>query len=243
MDTERWLVEGNTRFRWAVGTNWIGAMGASQALAQRVKELVSIGPSVNSTDVDVAYSQLEARIDEGGMVVVDQEIYPNDSTQYADLILAAGAWGEENYARNNAERRLRLYEKISDTPGQSVPDWKIFASVGQRMGFDGFDWKDTNQIFEEAGPKSAGGRRDFSALVEHAQEKGLRAHDVLREFGTTGIQSPIIRDGDKLVGTPRLHADMTWKTNSSKANFVFPDSDAVAERNTKLALEAMRFGS
>jgi arsenite oxidase large subunit len=103
------------------------------------------------------------------------------------------------------------------------------------MGFDGFDWEDTNQIFEEAGPKSSGGRRDFSALVEYAQEKGLRAHDVLREFGTTGIQSPIIRDGDKLVGTPRLHADMTWKTNSGKANFVFPDWDAVAERNTKLA--------
>ncbi len=235
MDTERWLVEGNTRFRWVVGTNWIGAMGATQALAARVKELVSTGPTVSSTNVDVVYSQLKARIDEGGLVVVHQEIYPNDSTQYADLILAAGAWGEETFARNNAERRLRLYEKISDTPGQSIPDWKIFATVGKRMGFDGFDWDDTNQIFEEAGPKSSGGRRDFSALVEYAREKGIRAHDVLREFGTTGIQTPIIRDGDDLVGTPRLHADMSWKTNSGKANFVFPDWDAVAERNAKLA--------
>lgn len=234
MDTERWLVQGNTRFRWVVGTNWIGAMGASQALATRVRELTSVGPTVTSTDVDVAYDQLRARIDEGGLVVVHQEIYPNDSTKYADLILAAGAWGEENYARNNAERRLRIYEKISDTPGQAIPDWKIFATVGKRMGFDGFDWEDSNAIFEEAGPKSAGGRRDFSALVELAQEKGLRAHDMLRDFGTTGIQTPIVRDGDNLVGTERLHADMKWKTNSGKANFVFPDWDAVAERNTKI---------
>ena len=234
MDTERWLVEGKTRFRWVVGTNWIGAMGAAQALASRVRELTSIGPKVTSTNVDIAYDQLRARIDEGGLVVAHQEIYPNDSTQYADLILAAGAWGEENYARNNAERRLRIYEKIADRPGQALPDWKIFATVGQRMGFDGFDWEDTNQIFEEAGPNSAGGRRDFSALVEYAQEKGLRAHDVLREFGTTGIQTPIVREGDNLVGTERLHADMQWKTNSGKANFVFPDWDAVAERNAKI---------
>ncbi len=234
MDTERWLVEGNTRFRWVVGTNWIGAMGATQALAARVRELTSIGPTVASTNVDTAFEQLRSRIDEGGMVVVHQEIYPNDSTQYADLVLAAGAWGEDNYARNNAERRLRIYEKIADTPGQSLPDWKIFASVAQRMGYGGFDWPDTNAIFEEAGPKSAGGRRDFSALVELAQERGVRAHDLLREFGTTGIQTPIVRDGDQLVGTARLHANLEWNTNSGKANFVMPDWDAVAARNAQI---------
>ncbi|MFQ5523701.1 MAG: arsenate reductase (azurin) large subunit [Acidimicrobiia bacterium] len=237
MDTERWLMEGNTRFRWVVGTNWIGAMGASQALAERVRELTSLGPTVTSTNLEVAYEALKARIDEGGMVVVHQEIYPNDSTPYADIVLAAAAWGEETYARNNAERRLRLYEKIADPPGQALPDWKIFAEVAKRMGFDGFDWKDTSEIFEEAGPKSKGGRRDFSALVEYAQEKGVRAHDVLREFGTTGIQTPIVRDGDELVGTVRLHADMKWKTKSGKANFVLPDWDAVAERNAALAPE------
>ncbi|HIE21085.1 MAG TPA: arsenite oxidase large subunit, partial [Acidimicrobiia bacterium] len=235
MDTERWLMEGNTRLRWVIGTNWIGAMGATQAMAQRVKELTSVGPTVSSTNVDVAYDQLRARIDEGGMVVIHQEIYPNDSTPYADIVLAAAAWGEETFARNNAERRLRIYEKIADPPGQALPDWKIFAEVAKRMGFDGFDWKDSNAIFEEAGPKSKGGRRDFSALVEYAQEKGLRAHDVLREFGTTGIQTPIVRDGDQLIGTVRLHADMRWKTNSGKANFVLPDWDAVAERNAALA--------
>ena len=231
MDTERWLVEGNTRFRWVVGTNWLNAMGASQGLTARVEELRSIGPNVTSTRFATAFDQLKARIDEGGLVVVHQEIYPNDSTQQADIILAAGAWGEENFARNNAERRLRLYEKISDTPGQALPDWKIFSEVGKKMGFDGFDWKDSNEIFEEAGPGSAGGRQDYSALVEYAQEKGMRAHDVLRELGTTGIQTPIVREGDELVGTVRLHADMKWKTNSGKANFVFPDWDAVAERN------------
>ncbi len=231
MDTERWLAEGNTRFRWVVGTNWLRAMGATQSLTERVKALRAIGPDVTSTRYETAFDQLRARIDEGGLVVVQQEIYPNDSTPHADIVLAAGAWGEETYTRNNAERRLRIYEKISDTPGQATPDWKIFADVARKMGFSGFDWEDTNAIFEEAGPKSAGGRRDYSALVEYAQERGIRAHDVLREFGTTGIQTPIVRDGDQLVGTERLHSDMRWKTDSGKANFVFPDWESVAARN------------
>ncbi len=231
MDTERWLVEGNTRLRWVVGTNWIGAMGASQALARRVQELVTVGDPVTSTDPEIAYEQLKARIDAGGMVVIHQEIYPNDSTQYADIILAAGAWGEDTYARNNAERRLRLYEKIADPPGEAKPDWQIFAEVGRKMGFDGFDWPDTNAIFEEGAPRSAGGRRDYVALVEKAQAEGVRAHDLLRTYGTTGLQTPLAADGADLAETVRLHADLTFKTDSGKANFVLSDWDAVKERN------------
>ena len=234
MDTERWMVQGNTRLRWVVGTNWIGAMGASQALADSVADLTSRGPTVSSTNPDKAFNQLKARMDAGGMVVVHQEIYPNDSTQYADIILAAGAWGEDTYARNNAERRLRLYEKIADPPGDARPDWEIFAEVGRKMGYDGFEWDNTNEIFEEAAPRSAGGRRDFAALVEKAQADGVRGHDLLRTFGTTGIQTPIKLENGQLVGTTRLHEDKSWKSDSGKANFTLGDWDEVKARNAKI---------
>jgi len=231
MDTERWLVEGNTRMRWVIGTNWLGAMGATRALTAAVEKLIGIGPAVNSTDPDRAYEQLRARIDDGGMVIVHQEIYENDSTPYADLVLPAATWGEEDFSRNNAERRLRIYEKFMDPPGEARPDWQIFAEVGRKMGFEGFDWNDSNEIFEEAGPKSAGGRRDFAALVEKAQADGIRAHDLLRTFGTEGLQTPLKLENGQLVGTVRQHSDFKFKGNSGKPNFVFADWDAVAERN------------
>ena len=233
MDTERWLVEGNTRFRWVVGTNWLGAMGASQALVAAVERLTSIRPVVDSTDPDRAYEQMKARIDAGGTVIVHQEIYQNDSTRFADIVLPAATWGEDNYTRNNAERRLRLYEKIADPPGEAKPDWKIFAEVAKKMGYDGFDWNDTNEIFEEAAPRSEGGRRDYAALVERAKTDGVRAHELLRGFGTTGIQTPLKLDNGELVGTARLHADMKFK-GSGRANFVLADWDNVAERNALL---------
>ncbi|MGI9606864.1 MAG: molybdopterin-dependent oxidoreductase, partial [Acidimicrobiales bacterium] len=124
MDTERWLVEGNTRFRWIVGTNWLGAMGATDALRKAVVELQSKGPEVTSTRFETALQQLKDRIDAGGLVIVHQEIYENDSTPYADIILPAATWGEEDFARNNAERRLRIYEKFMDAPGEARPDWQ-----------------------------------------------------------------------------------------------------------------------
>ncbi len=231
MDTERWFAEGKTRFRWVVGTNWIGAMGSARALAAKAEELTSVGPPVTSTDPDIAFEELTARMDNGGTVIVHQEIYENDSTPFADIILAAGAWGEDNYARNNAERRLRLYEKISDPPGEAKPDWQIFAAVGRAMGFEGYDWADTNEIFEEAAPRSSGGRRDYLALVEKAQADGVRGHDLLRTFGNTGLQTPLSLEGGELVETVRRHADLKFNSDSGKANFVLADWEAVKERN------------
>jgi arsenite oxidase large subunit len=122
-----------------------------------------------------------------------------------------------------------------DPPGDARPDWRIVAEVARKMGFRGFDWRDSNEIFEESAAASEGSRTDFLAVVEKARSDGVRAHDLLREFGTDGIQLPARLDKGKLVGTPRLHTDLRFKTDSGKANFVFPDWDAVERRNRILA--------
>ena len=120
------------------------------------------------------------------------------------------------------ERRLRMYSKFMEPPGQAKPDWWIIAQVAQRMGFDGFDWNDSNDIFEEAAECSKGGVHDYAALVEMARSQGKRAHDLLRELGTTGIQCPIKLENGALVGTVRIHED-SFGTTSGKA--VFPKGD------------------
>lgn len=53
------------------------------------------------------------------MVVVNSDIYPvvPMGTEFADIVLPAAAWGEHDAARNNGERRLRLYSKFYDAPG------------------------------------------------------------------------------------------------------------------------------
>jgi arsenite oxidase large subunit len=206
LNVDEWALKGNTRLHWVIGTTWVTAMSSSQALRDRIAHLTRSHPAqVDSLDRDAAIAALKRRADQGGMVLVQQDIYANDLTEYADLVLPAAGWGEEDFARAQGERRLRIYSKFYDPPGAAKPDWWIVAQVARKMGFKGFDWTSSNEIFEEAAEKSKGGAYDYAALVAHARSRGERAHELLRGLGTTGLQLPArIADG-KLVGTTRLH--------------------------------------
>ena len=76
------------------------------------------------------------------------------------------------------------------------------------MGYDkdgSYAWKDSNDVFEEAARFSRGGVLNYHPLAAQAKTSGIKAQELLRTYGTTGIQTPIrVRDG-KLVGTKRLH--------------------------------------
>lgn len=234
VNVDRAAFNGDVRFMWVVGTTWLAAMAASEQLANRVHTLTrDTGPQLDLDDarvrdgklVDVArvVGKLCERVDAGGMVLAQQEIYENALSECASLILPAAAWGEENFTRMQGERRLRHYGKIMDPPGNARPDWWIVAQVGTRMGYEGFDWEDANAVFEEASEKSVGTAHDYRELVLSAKRKRMRGHDLLRGLGTTGIQCPIrLDDAGELEGTVRLHEN-EFSTDSGKAVFVRGD--------------------
>ena len=229
-------MEGNLRFAHVIGHSWVSAMAAGQALRDKINDLTrNHDAQVSSLQRDEIIAQLKRRMDQGGMVLMQQEIYQNDLTEYVDLVLPAATWGEEDFTRAQGERRLRMYSKFYDAPGQAKPDWWIVAQIAQKMGFEGFDWKDGNAIFEEAAKRSKGGQYDYSKLIEQAQAKGMRAHDYLRSLSTTGIQLPARLVDGNLVGTKRLHDETVppeeehnkivkqFKTASGKAIFMRGD--------------------
>ncbi len=232
LNLDRWVAEGKARMAWAVGTTWFAAMGSSQSLAARVEEQIR-GPGKAQVTSGIAFSTsgslqrdaviavLRDRIEAGGLFFVDQDIYPNVlSTQYADLVLPAATWGESDFARMQGERRLRIYSKIMDPPGQAKPDWWIAAEVAKRMGYSGFDWPDANAVFEEASAASVGTVHDYEPLVEAARANNMSGHEYLRGLDTEGIQCPITRgENGELVGTVRLHEN-GFGTASGKAILV-----------------------
>ncbi len=214
IDLDRWVEDGRAKFVWVVGTTWTHAMVASNHLI-KVFEKLTRGNPHQPTRVDKQHiiDVFKKRADSGGMVMVDQDIYPVKpiNTRFADLVLPAATWGEEDFSRANGERRIRLYQKFNDAPGEALPDWRIAQKFAKRMGFSGFDWEDSNAVFEDAAFINKGRRTSYVALVEYARSKGRRAHDVLAEMGTDGIQAPVRWEDGKLVGTKRLH-DQTLKT-------------------------------
>lgn len=227
MDTDRYLIAGHTRLAHVIGTTWIQAMCGSQQLADKFEELTVQSPhQIKSFIKDDIVNTLAQRVDNGGMVVLNQDIYLQDpiGNRYADIIFPAATWGEEDFLRANGERRVRLYQKFYDAPGAAKPDWWIIANLAKRMGFDGFDWQNSNEVAEEAVRFTRGSRKDFFAVKKLAYDEGKTLHQKVREFGTTGIQCPVMLADDNrtLIETKRLH-DTERKlpeTGASGANVI-----------------------
>jgi len=196
-------------------------MCGSGGLAAQFETQVTHNPhQIRSYDKEEMIATLKKRADSGGMVVINQEIYLRDpiGSKFADIVFPAATWGEEDFTRANGERRLRLYSKFYDAPGDAKPDWWIIAELGKKMGFDGFDWKDSNEVCEESSRFSRGSRKSYHMIkiAAHAENKTL--HEKLRELGTTGIQGPTYYNYEtgELSGSVRLHDTTLTKTELAK---------------------------
>ena len=179
-------------------------MGAPGKFFDKFLELTRDNPNqVGSANVADAAATLIQRADSGGMVLVDQDIYLRSpiGAELADLVLPAATWGESDFSRCNGERRLRLYSGFYDPPGEAHPDWWIIAQFGKKMGFKGYDWQEPNDVFEEAARFSRGGILNYHPLVVQARQQGKKGHELLRELGTTGIQTPIRLEDGQMVGS------------------------------------------
>ena len=210
LDADRWLFSGHTRFAHVIGTTWIQSMCGSQGLQKKFHELVVTNPhQIRSYDKQEIIDTLKKRVDSGGLVVVNQDIYLRDpiGARFADIVFPAAGWGEEDFMRANGERRLRLYQKFYDAPGSAKPDWWIIAKLARTMGFDGFDWKNSNEVAEESSRFSRKGRKAYHMIKVAAHKEGKTLHEKLKEFGTDGIQGPTFYNYEtgQLHGTKRLH--------------------------------------
>ena len=199
MDTDRYMMAGHTRLAHVIGTTWVQAMCGTQSLQAKFDELTTRNPhQVRSFDKADIINTLKKRTDSGGMVVWDQDIYLVDpiGARYADIVFPASGWGENTFTRANGERRIRLYPKFYDAPGEAKPDWWIVAQLSKKMGFAGFDWKNSNEVLEEGSRYSRGSRKDFHMVKIAAHREGKTLHKKIGEFGTNGIQGPVLMLAD-----------------------------------------------
>jgi arsenite oxidase large subunit len=247
LNLDRWAFDGNLAFLWVIGCTWAGGGAAgSNVLFERVRELtrestlplardVAFPGGSSALDVDAVVQAWVSKAEAGGLVLVQQDLYAQRLTELADLVLPAAGWGEDVFTRMQGERRLRVYAKISDPPGEARPDWRVIAEVAKKMGFEGFDWRSSVEVFEEAGLRSSGPHA-YRALLEYAADNRMSARQVLRETGTTGLQCPLSYEDGKIVETVRYHdaeAGRGFSTPSGKAVMVWiPWSEVQGRQET-----------
>ncbi|MGZ4296079.1 MAG: formate dehydrogenase subunit alpha [Solirubrobacteraceae bacterium] len=144
------------------------------AIAGDLKAMYIFGEDVAQTDPDTAHV---VHALENLEFMVCQEIFENETTKYADVVLPASAFLEKDGTFINAERRFQLVEAAIDPPGGARTDFDIITTVSRMLGHE------------------MGWATPWDALDEIARLTPTYAGASKERIGRTGLQWPVNADG------------------------------------------------
>lgn len=82
--------------------------------------------------------------------MVVQDIFMTETAQLADVVLPATCYAEKTGTQTSTERRVQMWHKAQDAPGQAKLDWQIIAELAAKMGYaDQFPWQTSEEVFNE----------------------------------------------------------------------------------------------
>jgi predicted molibdopterin-dependent oxidoreductase YjgC len=80
--------------------------------------------------------------------LVVQDIFLNETAQYADVVLPAISFAEKAGTFTNTERRVHLVRKAIEPKANALPDWEILTRLANAMGA-GWSYSNAAEIFDE----------------------------------------------------------------------------------------------
>jgi formate dehydrogenase alpha subunit len=88
--------------------------------------------------------------------VLVQDIFMNETAEYADIILPAASFAEKEGTFTNSDRRVQLIRTALPTPGLARPDWEILCDLARRLETNlghsvsaGFEFASPSVIWDE----------------------------------------------------------------------------------------------
>jgi assimilatory nitrate reductase catalytic subunit len=193
------------------GLKAVEMFDAIRARRIRAVWIMSTNPVVSMPEAD----KVRGALKDCDFVVVSDCMRRTDTTECADVLLPAAAWGEKSGTVTNSERRISRQRAFLPAPGACRPDWWIVSQVARRMGFaHGFDYTGPAEIFREHARLSAfenAGTRDFEigglARLSDAEYDALEP-----------VQWPVAESS--AGGKPAPLEDGVFFTPNRKAQFV-----------------------
>jgi formate dehydrogenase major subunit len=99
----------------------------------QIKFLYIFGENLANTEPDIKHAEHCLASAE---FLVCNDIFPTETTRFADVIFPAAAWSEDDGTFTNSERRVSRVRTVSQPPGQSQPNWWIFKELAKRLGHE-----------------------------------------------------------------------------------------------------------
>ena len=121
-------------------------------------------------------------------LLIVQDIFANETSKYAHIVLPAAAVGEKDGTFTNAARRVQYTATGLNPPGVAKADWWILQEMANAMGA-GWQYTSTEDIWEEI--------RHVAPVFSGITHKRLK--------GSPGIFWPCYDESHP--GTPRLYED------------------------------------
>jgi ferredoxin-nitrate reductase len=174
--------------------------------------IICTNPAASMPDLDV----VEKALRQADLVIVQDAYHPTETTRFADILLPAAQWPEKDGVMTNSERRLTYLPKLTEPPGEALPDTEILIRFAHEMGWkDAFDYASAADIFDEFTALTAGTVCDYAG-VSHAR---------LRSEGP--LQWPV--PASDHAGTARLYTDGSFPSPDGRARFVAVEHDEPVE--------------
>ena len=154
--------EARKKFEKAYGAEIPGEPGMpmtvmfKEALTGGIKGLYIMGenPVMSEADSGKAREALQ-KLD----LVVVQDIFFNETAEYADVVLPAASFAEKDGSFVNTERRVQRIRKAINPPGEAKSDTEIISQLAGKIGLKGFNYGSQEEIMQEIAslvPKWAG---------------------------------------------------------------------------------------
>ena len=202
-----WQTESLTR---RAGLKAVDLFRAVESGKVKVLWVMATNPAVSLPDSQ----QVRRALAQCEFLVVSDCVRNTDTTKFADVLLPAQGWGEKDGTVSSSERTISRQHRFLPVQGDARPDWWILSQVAQRLGYSGFDYSSSHEIFKEYACLSGyrnEGDRDFDI-------SGLATMNVEKYDSLQPIQWPV-PVGSK-EGTQRLFGDGRFYTPNRKARFV-----------------------
>ena len=183
--------------------------------------IMATNPVVSLPNAD----QVKRALEKCEFVVVSDICLDTDTTQYADVLLPALAWGEKEGTVTNSERRISRQNAFLAVPEQCKADWWSISQVAKKMGFDGFEFANSHEIFTEHAQLSAYQNvqpidRTDDSIFRYFNLSGLTDLSITDYQNLAPIQWPVWSSEQKENAVARLYADGHFSHTDGKAKFI-----------------------
>lgn len=181
------------------------------AIAGELRAMYIFGEDVAQTDPNTTHV---VKALESLEFLVCQDIFENETTKYADVILPASSFLEKSGTFTNAERRIQLVAAAVDPPGEARTDFDILTAVSAALGRE-MPFATPADVMDEVAALTP----DWAGVSHERIGRGGLQWPVAAD----GTDSPILyRERFELPGGRARLAALPYKPPGSEASEEFP---------------------